>query len=247
MNLLLLEDNELDGGRALIRGRRAEHLRSVIGAQVGSQVRAGISRGASGTATVRADDGEAMTVEFAAEEPPRSRPDVDLVIALPRPKVLDRVVQHAASFGVDRVVIVNSWRVDKSYFDSPRMQPSSLIDNARLGCEQGRHTWVPDVVVHRRFMAWVEALPPEDSRLRVVADPRAGRRLSELAPLIAQGRTVVAIGPEGGWIDRELATFEDLGFESVILSTSILRSEVAVSVMLGQLELLAATLESHSS
>ncbi|HUS65687.1 MAG TPA: RsmE family RNA methyltransferase, partial [Kofleriaceae bacterium] len=54
----------------------------------------------------------------------------------------------------------------------------------------------------------------------------------------AGGRTIVAIGPEGGWIDRELETFERLGFSAVSLGAAVLRVESAVAATLAQLTLL---------
>jgi RsmE family RNA methyltransferase len=49
---------------------------------------------------------------------------------------------------------------------------------------------------------------------------------------------VLAIGPEGGWIARELETFVARGFSPVSLGAAILRVETAVAAALGQLELL---------
>ena len=159
---------------------------------------------------------------------------VDLVLAMPRPKVLSRIVEHAASFGVDRIDIVNAWRVDKSYLDSPKLSSQALTEAARLGCEQGRHTWVPTLQLHRRFMAWVDTLEDAPPRTRMVAHPGGA---TTVAAHPVEGRVVIAIGPEGGWIDRELETFDRLGFARVTLSASVLRSEVAVSAALAQLEL----------
>ncbi len=49
---------------------------------------------------------------------------------------------------------------------------------------------------------------------------------------------MIAIGPEGGWIERELETFVARGFAPVSLGTPILRVEAAVASALGQLLLL---------
>ena len=49
---------------------------------------------------------------------------------------------------------------------------------------------------------------------------------------------MLAIGPEGGWIERELETFVERGFKPVSLGAPILRVEAAVAAALGQLLLL---------
>jgi RsmE family RNA methyltransferase len=238
VNLLLLKPGTRDGDEAVLDERRSAHVREVLGAEPGARLRAGVERGPNGEAEILSVDGP-VRVRFEATGPEPTPPTVDLVLALPRPKVLTRIIEHAASFGVARIELINAWRVDKSYFDSPRAAASALTEAARLGCEQGRHTWVPELVVHRRFMAWTESLAESAERLRLVAHPGAERDLSGSAAELAERRVVVAIGPEGGWIERELETFEDLGFQPLWLSARVLRSEVAVSAALAQLELLS--------
>src|SRR5258705_11425335 len=99
MNLLLLDAAEVaaDGSCAL-SDRRAQHLRDVLGARVGSRVRAGILGGGRGTAEVVADDGVAIRVRIAIDEPPSVPMPIDLVLAVPRPKVLTRAIEIAVSF-----------------------------------------------------------------------------------------------------------------------------------------------------
>jgi RsmE family RNA methyltransferase len=48
----------------------------------------------------------------------------------------------------------------------------------------------------------------------------------------------LAIGPEGGWIEREVGTFAARGFAIVSLGAPVLRVEVALAAALGQLALL---------
>lgn len=243
MNLLLLATSELDeaaAGALWIRGRRAEHMRRVLKVAAGSQLRAGVTRGAVGEATVEEIDGDGIRIRFTpgGDGTARSRPPVDLLLALPRPKVLSRVLQHAAAFGVGRIDLTNAWRVDKSYLDSPRLEDDSLAGDLVLGCEQGGHTWVPDIDVHRRLMPLLNSLPSTPERLRLVAHPGAELGLGDVAAELRSRRALVAIGPEGGWIERELSTLDALGFRRVRLSQSILRTEVALSAALAQIELL---------
>ena len=133
VNLMLLEAGDIaPGGTARVQGRRAEHLRRVLRVEVGDELRVGVVRGPTGTATVTeiADAGVELKVAFV--EAPPSPPDVELILAVPRPKAMSRVVQHAAAWGVRRIDLVNAWRVEKSYFDSPRLDGSSLQQQALL-------------------------------------------------------------------------------------------------------------------
>ena len=121
--------------------------------------------------------------------------------------------------------------------DSPRLEPDALALAARFGAEQGATTHLPAIAVHERLMELLDERWSARRRpaLRLIAHPTA--------PPIETGRrrlarsTVLAIGPEGGWIERELETFVERGFTPVSLGAPILRVEAAVAAALGQLVL----------
>ncbi len=238
MNLLLIDPGELRGdSTCTIFDRRAHHLRTVVGVEVGSVVRAGLLGGAVGTGEVIADDGSALTFRLALTEPPSRPLDVELLLAVPRPKVITRTIEIAASFAVKRIDLTNAWRVDKSYLRSPRLDPGALALAARFGAEQGATTYLPPIALHDRLMAVLDdRFPGADAgALRIVAHPSAPPIESVVTSRVP---TVLAIGPEGGWIERELETFVARGFAPVSLGTPILRVEAAVASALGQLLLL---------
>jgi 16S rRNA (uracil1498-N3)-methyltransferase len=239
VNLLLIDPGELRGdGTCTIFDRRAHHLRTVIGVEVGSTVRAGLLGGAIGTAEVIRDDGSAYTFRLSLVDPPPKPLDVELLLAVPRPKVITRTIEIATSFAVKRIDLTNAWRVDKSYLRSPRLDPGALALAARFGAEQGATTYLPPIALHDRLMALLDDRFPAGAAaqgLRLVAHPSAPPIEQVVTSRTA---TVLAIGPEGGWIERELDTFVERGFAPVSLGTPILRVEAAVASSLGQLLLL---------
>ena len=235
MNLLLVAPAEVSAdGTCTLADRRAQHLRTVLGVRPGSIVRAGIVGGAVGTAEVLADDGTALALRIAATAPAPPPLELELVLAVPRPKVVSRVIETCAAFAVRRIELTNAWRVDKSYLRSPRLLPEALAHAARLGAEQGATTHLPAIAVHDRLMVLLDTRYPAPAGLRLIAHPGA--------PPIEQVTTgapeVLAIGPEGGWIARELDTFVARGFTPCSLGAPILRVEAAVAAALGQLVLL---------
>ncbi len=240
MNLLLLEPAEVgSGGEVAIAGvdRRARHVREVLRAAVGQRLRAGVVRGATGHAEVLAVDPD-LRLRLLLDGPASRRPAVDLIAAVPRPKALSRLVQGAAALGVGRIDLVNAWRVDRSYFDSPRLAPAALAADARLGCEQGATTWVPDLALHRLLMPFLAAAAWPPGATLLVAHPRGQSLIEEVVPPGHRGPVALAVGPEGGWIDRELASLSDLGFRPVRLGAAVLRADTAVAALLAQLDLL---------
>ena len=239
MNLLLLEPGELAGGRATIGGRRGRHLVEVLRVEPGRRLRAGVIGGGLGDAEVVAVDGDAVTISLDPREPAPPPAPVDLVVAVPRPKVLTRLLQHAASYAVRRIDLVNAWRVDKSYLGSSRLDDDAVGLALRLGAEQGMTTHLPEVAVHPRLMGFLdEVLPGRGPATRLVADARNGVDLERAHPPGAVGAVLIAIGPEGGWIARELDTFVERDFAVTRLGTAVLRVETAVTAALAQLELL---------
>jgi len=239
VNLLLVEPAEVGpDGACAIDGDRARHVRDVLGARAGSVVRAGVIGGGVGAAEVVADDGARMTLRLTITGAPPPQLPIELVLAVPRPKVVTRTIETCAAFGVRRVDLTNAWRVDKSYFDSPRLAPDALARAARLGAAQGATTHLPELHVHDRLMALLDTRFPAlggPLALRLVAHPGA----PPLERVVTtSGPAIVAIGPEGGWIERELDTFVARGFAPVSLAATILRTETAVAAALAQLALL---------
>lgn len=238
MNLLLVEPNEVGSdGTILIADRRATHLRTFVGVTVGSTVKTGIVAGRTGSAEVLSDDGTTLALRLTLTGPVSPALPVSLVLAVPRPKVLTRVIETAAAFGVQRIDLTNSWRVEKAYLSSPRLARDALAYAVRFGAEQGATTHLPPVELHERLMGLLDArwaVPTAAPATKLIAHPDA----PPIEEATLTWPLVLAIGPEGGWIQRELDTFVQRGFTPVSIGTPILRVEAALSAVLGQLLLL---------
>jgi 16S rRNA (uracil1498-N3)-methyltransferase len=157
MNLILLFDDDFVApDRVVLRGRRAEHVRAVHRAEVGKQLTVGVADGRMGRGVVLRMDGDALELQMElVGDPPPPLP-VTLVLALPRPKVLNRVIAGATSLGVKRIFLINAWRVEKSYWSTPRLAPENLRTQAILGLEQARDTRLPAIETRRLFRPFVE-------------------------------------------------------------------------------------------
>ena len=235
MNLVLLEPGELGAdGTARIAGRRAAHVAGVLRAAPGERIRVGVVGGPMGDAEVLALSPTEVTLRpaLAAAPPPPS--PVSLLVALPRPKILRKVLQAAASMGVKRLVLLGSWRVEKSYWASPHLAPEAIREELLLGLEQGRDTVVPEVLLRRLFKPFVEdeldlAFPEP---VRLLAHPGGAPSLGQLAP--AGPRAALAIGPEGGWTPYEAEQLRRRGFVPFSLGPRVLRVDAAVPYAVGQ-------------
>ena len=235
MNLIILVEEEFrtDTKRAVLQGRRAIHIRTVLRAGVGSVLRVGLLNGPTGkgTVVVQTDTQVELEVELSESEP-AGLPGT-LLVALPRPKGLKRVLQAAAAFGTERIVLMESWRVEKSFWGSPLLESAALKEQLILGLEQGCGTRLPDILIRRRFRPFAEDELPlmASGKLALLAHPRS----ATLCPAQVHQPFCLAFGPEGGWTPFEIDLFKEAGFVPVHLGDRILRVDQAVPAFLGRL------------
>jgi 16S rRNA (uracil1498-N3)-methyltransferase len=233
MNLILLfETDFIDEKRVRIFGRRFEHVSAVLGSQEGDVLKVGLLNGKMGTGAVTARrDGAVELMVDLRDEPPAPLP-VTLVVALPRPPTLKKVVEAGVSLGVKRLVFIQSSRVEKSYWQSPVLDEANLLQHVHRGLEQARDTVMPEIAFRRRFKPFVEDELPVLARGTrcLLAHPQGGP-----CPRCSQQALTVAIGPEGGFIPYEVDALSRIGFEKISLGPRILRVEYAVAAVLGRL------------
>lgn len=251
VNLVLLEPDELgDDGTVRLTGARAAHVSTVLKAVVGDTVRVGVVDGPRGQGTVEAVETTDVRLRCTFERDTPLRPAVDLLLALPRPKVMRRLWAQLAALGVGRIVLTNAARVERHYFDTHVLAPEEIRAWLIEGLQQARDTRVPLVTIHKQFRVLVEdeieRLCPDT--VRIVADPssdvsiaaRLRATVPGAPPLVppraahpAQaGRVLLAIGPEGGWNAFELSLLASRGFAAVGLGPRTLRSDTACVALL---------------
>ena len=236
MNLILLHKEDfVDTARVRLGGRRFAHIRNILSAEQGQQLQVGLLGGKIGTGIVTAlmQDTVELTIKLE-HQPPQPLP-ATLIMALPRPKVFRRVLQGVTAMGVKRIILMNSWRVDKSYWQSPLLTPENLHKQMLLGLEQARDTLLPNVEIQQRFKPFVEDILPSivQETCGLVAHPHA----AQACPANLHEAVTLAIGPEGGFTPYEVEKLEEAGLRPVHLGPRPLRCETAVPALLGRLQL----------
>lgn len=232
MNLILLEDEDFVApDRARLSGRRLEHVREIHRAEPGQVLRVGRIGGQIGTGRILALDRSSLELSVELGEDPPSPSPLTLVLALPRPPILKRVLQQATAMGLKRFVLLHSRRVEKSYWQSHGLQDRALREQLLLGLEQARDTILPSVQLERRFKPFVCDQLAELEGPALVADAEA----SEPCPRATSGPLTLIVGPEGGFIPYELGLLQEHGARPVALGPRPLRVETAVVALLARL------------
>lgn len=234
MNLILLEKSDFfSADRVRLTGRRLQHILTVHRAEIGEQLRVGLLGGKMGSGRICQIDAEAVELQVELSQPPPPPLPVTLLLALPRPKMLKRVLQTVSSLGVKQIYLINSYRVEKSFWGSPLLETEKLREQLLLGLEQARDTILPQIHLRQRFKPFVEDELPELCRgtTALVAHPVA----AQSDPFFPNQAVTLAIGPEGGFIPYEIEKLEEAGFSAFSLGERILRVETAVPVLLARL------------
>nr|WP_314477042.1 16S rRNA (uracil(1498)-N(3))-methyltransferase [uncultured Pseudomonas sp.] len=234
MNLLLLEEADfIAADRVVLADRRFVHMQAVHGVAVGDTLRVGRIGGLMGLATVLRLERHEAELQVSFDQAPPPKLPVTLVLAVPRPKMLRRLFQTVATLGVPRLILLNSYKVEKSFWQTPFLQPDTIRENLVLGLEQARDTVLPEVIIEKRFKPFVEDRLPAIAKgtLGLVGHPGA----YPPCPRAVEQAVTLAIGPEGGWIPYEVDLLGKAGLAPVQLGTRILRVETAVTALLSRL------------
>jgi len=234
VNLLLLDDADfVAADRVILRDRRLTHLQEVHRAESGDRMRVGRLGGRMGEGRLLRLEANEAELQVSFDLAPPAKLPLTLLLALPRPKMLRRVLQTVAAMGVPRLVLLNSYRVEKSFWQTPFLEPDAVREQLILGLEQARDTVLPEVIIEKRFKPFVEDRLPAlaAGSLGLIGHPgpwpECPRALSEPVTL--------AIGPEGGWIPYEVDKLREAGLNPVQLGERILRVETAVTALLARL------------
>jgi RsmE family RNA methyltransferase len=234
VNLILLYETDfIAPQRVRIHDRRLQHLQQVHRAQPGECFRVGLLNGLIGQGRLTRLEQDCAELDLVLDQSPPPALPLRLVLALPRPKMLKRCIETIATLGVKELWLINSYRVDKSYWSTPLLQPEQMREHLLLGLEQAGDTRLPQVEIRKRFKPFVEDELPalaRDTRALVAHPYHAAP-----CPAPLNEATTLAIGPEGGFIPYEVEKLQQAGLQAIHLGPRILRVETAVPVLLSRL------------
>lgn len=235
MNIILAEAGEIDANRLELTDHRARHIVKVLQAEVGDRLRVGLINGPMGSGTIAAIKKKYpffVEMELDLVDPARPPPAIDLILALPRPIMLKRILSQVTALGVGTIHLVNANRVEKSFWEAGILQPEEYYSHLLQGLEQAVDTRVPDLQLHHQFKPFIEDYFPTVAgkyRSLLVAHPAGAKRLGEVIDSDSQdGRIALAVGPEGGWVEYEVKKFQEHGFSCCTIGKRILKVDTAV-------------------
>lgn len=230
-----------EDGTAVLRGEAAHHLGRVLRAEAGQLYE--LSDGES-VWLARAEDVARDSIEFALVErvPVHFSPlRITLLLAIVKFDRFEWAIEKATELGADEIIPLAAERSEKGLVAASAKRAARWNKILTESAQQARRLRVP--VLHDTAMADT-AFRPVDAPLRLLLSERDGARpmretLESASPTARNGGHVylaLAVGPEGGWTDREFAAALDAGFVEAALGANILRTETAVCAALAAVQ-----------
>lgn len=233
MNIVLLDPRQTEAEFWSISStRQLEHLQQHLQIQVGDTLKVGIREGQRYLTEIVEISEKVVRLKPLQEEAVPEKLPVTLIVALPRPKVLRRLIMDSVTLGVEKIILLHSYRVDKSYWQTPFLQ--QLNHYIELGLEQAGDTVAPKIELYKRFKPFVEDILPgliSTDCPAYVAHPYAEQAM----PFAIDHPCTIVIGPEGGFIPYEVDLLIKNGCQAVSLGNRIIRTETVIPYVLGRL------------
>lgn len=222
------------GDRAPLPDEVRHHLDRVLRLRPGAELV--VADGAGVVAPAQLGNGEVALSSDPVEQPAPT-PRVHVWQALGKGRKHDEVVRVLTELGVDAITAVTSHRTVVDLEGKLEKVRSRWGSVARSACEQSRRPFLPDLFGPTDVTDLVEGLGHRPCLLAHVGE--STDPLSAASAAVGTEEIVVAVGPEGGWADHEVAAFLDAGATVVGLGPTVLRTEHAATV-LGSIVMAAA-------
>lgn len=228
MNLILFKKDEI--GNLIASGdERCIHIKKILKMKEGDTFDSGIIGGPGGKARLDKLDKEGMIVSFSPLWESAPLYPVTLIIGIPRPPTARRLLKDMTAIGVDRIWFTGTDLGEKSYLTSKIWRDEKYMEYVLEGAQQGETTLLPEI---RKFYSLDRCLEEaEGENLAALDNNESIISIGQYTP--GTGRTVIAIGSERGWTERERELLKTRKFTLVSMGSRVLRTETACSMAAG--------------
>ena len=225
--------DKFDNNHALMEGEAAHHLGRVLRAQPGQlyELSDGSKVWLGRIETVSRDAVDfSLVEELAAHTLPI---ETALLLSVVKFDSLEWALEKATELGVSTIVPLAAARSEKALLAAAAKRAERWKKILREASQQSRRVQVPAL----EPLAEPEgAFSARNEGARIILSERPDASPLRLVLQERQAvKVALAIGPEGGWTDEELAAARSEGFHEASLGNLILRTETAVVAALANI------------
>ncbi len=232
---------QFDGDKAVLRAESAHHLGHVLRAEMGQSYELSDGETVRLGRVNRVDRDE---IEFELTETVvdivASRFAIMLLLSIVKFDRFEWALEKATELGVNEIIPLNAARSEKGLILAVAKRAERWQRILMESSQQARRLRPPllrDVLPSDVAFA----VPTAENSMRIILSERGDavpmREIFARRPREATTAATLAIGPEGGWTDEELAAATEAGFEEASLGSNILRTETAVMAAMASLNL----------
>nr|WP_232371697.1 RsmE family RNA methyltransferase [Leptospira ainazelensis] len=225
---------------------KIKHISEILKKQIGDRLRAGIVDKNLGQLRIETLGPKEIVGSYRPILNPKRRfPEVHLLLAVNRPPTVRKILELSGTWGVASIRFFLAKNSRKDYLTSPVWKPEEIEKELLEGMEQGKNIFLPKIesdFENRPETVLFEKTKDLDFTFRFVLD-RKGKSITRIFEELhnknleySENRILVALGPESGFVKKEIGFWKDNGFESVTVSSRVLRTETAVAFLLSRLE-----------
>jgi 16S rRNA (uracil1498-N3)-methyltransferase len=239
--------DRFDADSATLSGEAAEHLGRVLRAEPGQlcELSDGNSVWLGRIERVALSKRGDNRVEFSlVEHLPAREPwlHLHLLIAIVKFDRFEWCLEKATELGVTEIVPLAAARTDKPLVAAAGKRHARWEKIVLESAQQSRRLRPPAVSSERAAVRPAYAFARSAATVKILFSERHEAKPLRDVLRGAKGSSVaLAIGPEGGWTDDEIATARTAGFIETSLGDNILRTETAVLAALAILRFALGT------
>jgi RsmE family RNA methyltransferase len=223
MNLLLLTDANTHPVIPL-HDPRAQHVLTILKADLGSVIDVGCLNGPRGKATLTQIDNAALYFSVAwGNSTPELYP-LTVLIGMPRPQTVRKILRELTAIGVKRMIFFCGDKSEVSYLNSALWKKHEYESYVLEGIVQAFSTRMPEILT-RETIESVEPFVSSTVNRIALDNYEASTPLSKWSPKPEE--TILAIGSERGWSSSERDWLRAHQFALYHLGERVLRTETA--------------------
>ena len=231
MNIILFSNNDKYYSSIFSfhkNDERYSHIKNVLHLKEGDVFKCGLINGKVGKGIVEEINEAKLLFSFIEMTEPQALYPINLIIGIPRPIQLKRLLKDVATIGVSSIHLVGTMLGEKSYLDSTLIEKEKTEKYLLEGASQAGNTLLPICTIYSSIYQFFEKVKIKKEAEKIIFDINYKNVPSASSNDIINHENIwLSFGSERGWSEKERNIFYKEGFKFITLGNRILRTETA--------------------